>query len=418
MKNVLAIDSPLHFYEFLKERLQLQQTTLDFANSVKNAYTKTLANSPDLILIDVDENLKAVISFLEQKIKDPNAKHIPTIMMGGEEYRKQVAPLIYYGVLKYFPKPLKFDKLFRAMGKFIGTDFETDPTECILETHVADDVIFIDLARGLNRVKISMLKYRIPHLIKDCGIKHPKVMIMLSAMELTFMDTSNIVFLLDNVLADSSITNKSITIITNITFVRDLIDGRTEYKGIKVTDCLADSIEEAIGQFTGMDALDAIQSKILIPNKVAPLHNLDTRFSTDYEGLIMKSTDNGGIVNVAIVDDDPVIQKFLQLSFEKAGADTFLFSSGVAFLNSIPEHVYDIIILDLFIPDMSGFDILNNLQRRSYDTPILIYSQATNKDYVIKALTMGAKNYLVKPQKPGTIVSTAFEMLLHNKNEL
>ena len=106
------------------------------------------------------------------------------------------------------------------------------------------------------------------------------------------------------------------------------------------------------------------------------------------------------------------------MSFEKSGADTFVFSSGVSFLNSISDHIYDIIVLDIFIPDMNGFDILHNLQHRNYDAAILIYSQATNKEYVIKALTMGAKNYLVKPQKPGLVVRNAFEMLMQNTDEL
>lgn len=418
MKNVLAIDTSLHFFDFLKSQLALQQVAIDFASSEKNAYTKMASSSPDLIIIDIDENLAAVIEFLERKIKDPNAKNIPVITIGSEEYRSNVTSLIYYGVLKFFPKPAKFDKLFRSMGKLLALNFETDTTECILETHVVDDTIFIEVSRGLNRAKIAMLRFRIIRILRECSIKRPKVMLMISNMDLSFMDTSNIVFLMDNILEDFNIINKNITIITKSTFVADLMKGRKEYSNIKVTDCLPNLMDEVLGQFSGMDHQETIIEKLLIPNKEIPLRNLDTRFSTDYDGLIMKTTDNGGIVNIAIVDDDPVIQKILQVSFEQAGADTFVFASGVSFLNSIPTHKYDIIILDIFIPDMNGFDILHNLQHRNYDSPILIYSQATNKEYVIQALTLGAKNYLVKPQKPGIVVSSAFEILKRNQNEL
>ncbi|MCR5762474.1 MAG: response regulator [Treponema sp.] len=418
MKNVLAIDASLHFFDFLKNQLSLQQVTLEYADSAKNAYTKMASLDTDLIIIDVDVNFSAVIEFLKRKLNDPNAKNIPIITIGREDYRKKITPLIYYGVLKFFPKPAKFDKLFRVIGQFLGTNFEADTTNCILETHVTDETIFIEIAFGLNRAKIAMLRFKITQCIKECNIKHPKVLILLSNMELTFMDTTNIVYLFDNILEDFSISNKNITIVTDSEFVNELVKGRPEYSRIKVTNCLTSVIDEIMGQFAGMDHIETITEKLLIPNKTTAVAELDSRFSTDYDGSIMKISDNGGIVNIAIVDDDPIIQKILQVSFEKAGADTFVFSSGVSFLNSIPDHEYDIIILDIFIPDMNGFDILHNLQHRNYDASILIYSQATNKEYVIKALTMGAKNYLVKPQKPGLVVSTAFEMLIHNTNEL
>ena len=418
MKNVLAVDVSLNFFDFLKTQLSYQQITLEFADSAKNAYTKMASIDPGLVIIDIDINFNSVLEFLKRKLNDPNAKNIPIIVIGREEYRKQVTPLIYYGVLKFFPKPAKFDKLFRTIGILLGTNFEADETPCILETHVNEDTIFVEVSGGLNRAKLAMLRFRLAHSIKECAIKQPKVIILIYNMELTFMDTPNIVFLLDNILEDYNISNKNVTIITKSEFIHELIKGRPEYARIHISDCLTSIIDEIMGQFAGMDQIETITSKLLIPNKTVSVAELDPRFSTDYDGTIMKVSDNGGIVNVAIVDDDPIIQKILQVSFEKSGADTFVFNSGVSFLNSIPDHIYDIIVLDIFIPDMNGFDILHNLQHRDYDASILVYSQATNKEYVIKALTMGAKNYLVKPQKPGLVVSTAFEMLLRNTNEL
>ena len=54
---------------------------------------------------------------------------------------------------------------------------------------------------------------------------------------------------------------------------------------------------------------------------------------------------------------------------------------------------------------------LHNLQHQNFERPILVYSQATNKNFVIQALSLGAKNYLVKPQKPDVILRTVFETL-------
>ena len=66
------------------------------------------------------------------------------------------------------------------------------------------------------------------------------------------------------------------------------------------------------------------------------------------------------------------------------------------------------------MPGISGFDILTRLGSSAGDIPIIIYSQKTRRDDVIRALSLGAKQYLVKPQKPEVVVQKAIE-LLHGK---
>ena len=78
------------------------------------------------------------------------------------------------------------------------------------------------------------------------------------------------------------------------------------------------------------------------------------------------------------------------------------------------KHKYDLIVLDIFMPGISGFDTLKKLQDVSDVPPIIVYSQAVQKEAVIQALSLGAKRYLVKPQKPEIIVQKSIE-LLHGK---
>ena len=66
------------------------------------------------------------------------------------------------------------------------------------------------------------------------------------------------------------------------------------------------------------------------------------------------------------------------------------------------------------MPGISGFDILARLGNSAQAVPIIIYSQTTKREDVIRALSLGAKHYLVKPQKPEVIVQKAIE-LLHGK---
>ena len=60
---------------------------------------------------------------------------------------------------------------------------------------------------------------------------------------------------------------------------------------------------------------------------------------------------------------------------------------------------------------ISGLDTLKRLQGLSKKPPIIIYSQAVKKELVIQALSLGAKHYLVKPQKPEAIVKKVFEVI-------
>jgi DNA-binding response OmpR family regulator len=63
------------------------------------------------------------------------------------------------------------------------------------------------------------------------------------------------------------------------------------------------------------------------------------------------------------------------------------------------------------MPGLSGFDILKTLHSKQYKTPIIIYSNATSKESVVQALSLGAKSYLVKPLKPEALLQKAIEVL-------
>ena len=105
-------------------------------------------------------------------------------------------------------------------------------------------------------------------------------------------------------------------------------------------------------------------------------------------------------------------RKLLQDTFSQISAETFLFETGLSFLQAVNAKTqFDLVILDIFVPDMDGLSILSSLQRQNFRAPIIIYSQATQREYVIQSLTLGAKSYLVKPQKPSVILQKSVEVL-------
>ena len=218
---------------------------------------------------------------------------------------------------------------------------------------------------------------------------------------------------MDNVSAGKRIPNKYIKVLSLDEFVIELIKGHPEYSGMVVSQNLQYVISSLMNDDSSLDydSKDFIYDNILHsdrPADEAALGFIDDR-STGKK-------DSGTLMKVAIVDDDVVIRKLLENTFTSASGEATLFENGTAFMKAVTDGAdFDIVILDLYLPDMDGISILKNLVQRNYQTPILIYSKASSKEVVLNVLSLGAKCYLVKPQKPGTIVNKALEILHSNR---
>ena len=412
MKQVLLIGASYKFFDYLTEGLSQQQVKLEQSPNLRSAYTDLIQILPDLIIIDVGELGEDAVLFLEKKAKDPNAKSIPIIAVGDMTDRRRIAFLANFRVLKYFRKPIKYDCFFKSIGEALGQSFTADQTDCILEMHVTDNIFFIEIAGGLNRDKISMLRYRLDECKTKLKMTAPKLVLMLSGMNFCFLDMTNISLLLDTILADRIIKKTSIKILTNDTFFKDFVNGHEEYKGIEITDDINTVLNPLLEIFAISESKDPLLQRILIPNKALPENDIDLRFSSDYGGTGKSSWDEGDIMRVAIIDDDPVSQKILVGTFDRIKAKITIYSDGVTFLNDLKGKEFDVVILDIFIPNMNGLDVLRNLQRQKYASPVLVYSQATEKQYVTDAISLGAANFILKPQKPEVIIQTALSAII------
>ena len=97
-------------------------------------------------------------------------------------------------------------------------------------------------------------------------------------------------------------------------------------------------------------------------------------------------------------------------------------SHGEDALYQINQNIYDLVILDLMLPGMSGIEILENI-RRYIETPVLILTAKEELDDKVKAFKIGANDYLTKPFYMEELVARVYAILrtngkLKNKNEL
>ena len=72
---------------------------------------------------------------------------------------------------------------------------------------------------------------------------------------------------------------------------------------------------------------------------------------------------------------------------------------------------FNLVILDVVLPDNSGLNILNNLRREYNSPPVIVYSPPLQREWVVKILQSGAKTYIVKPQKANILVQKSLSLL-------
>lgn len=100
--------------------------------------------------------------------------------------------------------------------------------------------------------------------------------------------------------------------------------------------------------------------------------------------------------SVLIVEDDDAIRRFVTLSFESEGYKAISVSTVAEAFEVLQSVSFNLVVLDLGLPDGSGIEIIQNV-RREHETPILVLSARTLENDKVDALDAGADDYLTKP---------------------
>lgn len=102
-------------------------------------------------------------------------------------------------------------------------------------------------------------------------------------------------------------------------------------------------------------------------------------------------------MRVLLVEDDPAMAQSVELMLKTAGMVVDTTDLGEDGLEIGKLYDYDIIILDLMLPDMDGLEVLRRLRDARVETPVLILSGLTESEMKVKGLGSGADDYLTKP---------------------
>jgi DNA-binding response OmpR family regulator len=103
------------------------------------------------------------------------------------------------------------------------------------------------------------------------------------------------------------------------------------------------------------------------------------------------------VARVLIVDDEPDILLMLRVSLEASGYDVGLAADGDVALQRIGQEHFDLVLLDLMMPVLDGWEVLETLKTKA-DAPIIIVLSAKSaRADITKAMDLGATDYITKP---------------------
>jgi DNA-binding response OmpR family regulator len=109
-------------------------------------------------------------------------------------------------------------------------------------------------------------------------------------------------------------------------------------------------------------------------------------------------------MKVLIADDDQDLLQLVRFSLSQAGFDTVLAADGAAALRLFDESEPDLVVLDVNMPGMSGFEVCKAI-RQSSSVPILILTARSQEEDLVHALSLGADDYVAKPFSPRALVA-------------
>ena len=102
-------------------------------------------------------------------------------------------------------------------------------------------------------------------------------------------------------------------------------------------------------------------------------------------------------IKILIVDDEEEIREFLTTFLKEQGYETLAAKEGIEALEKIQKENPNLILLDLNIPNLSGFEILDKIKRKEIKIPVLIFSGIASANDRQRIMALGASGYLNKP---------------------
>lgn len=101
--------------------------------------------------------------------------------------------------------------------------------------------------------------------------------------------------------------------------------------------------------------------------------------------------------SLLLVEDDPEVASVLKKRVHRLGIHVDCAQNGLEALEMFAERPVDAVLSDIHMPKMNGLELLFELRRRQYETPVIFITGFSSSDYIQQALRLGAIDFIAKP---------------------
>ena len=105
---------------------------------------------------------------------------------------------------------------------------------------------------------------------------------------------------------------------------------------------------------------------------------------------------------VLVVDDNEMNRDMLSRRLKRQEYEVLMAEDGEKALEMVEQHPFDLVLLDIMMPKLSGYEVLERLKKddRTRNLPVIMISAVDDLDSVVRCIEMGAEDYLFKPFNP------------------
>lgn len=118
---------------------------------------------------------------------------------------------------------------------------------------------------------------------------------------------------------------------------------------------------------------------------------------------------------IGVVDDEKDILELIDINLKNLGYKTFLFENGESALKALQKENFDLMIVDLMLPDIDGFELIKLIKNKSPNLPIIILTAKGSEIDKVVGFEIGCDDYIVKPFSVRELIARVKALLRRSK---
>ena len=427
MPKVLLVEDNEDNRDMLSRRLQRRGYEMVFGVNGAEGVSKTLSEKPDLVLMDMNLPVLDGWEATRQLKENPQTQHIPVIALTADAMTGDMEKALLAGCDDYDTKPVDLPRLLEKIEKLIEKSRSQKPKtptlpqdsriQRALLSHLRHELCTpMNAIIGYSEMLLDELKsgsdsgiFNDLQKIHNCG--NQLLTLANAILDPARLEVSQLDQNLDSF--SSSLRLEMLTpLSTVIGYCEMLLEEATDElipdlerihtAAQRLLSMVNDIISLAQQQLQAIDAEQLAIGDLMLSSPTATnlMQSATTTIGSLSETHLWEQVVQGG--TLLVVDDNETNCDLLSRQLQRQGYTVTTATSGQQALNLLVAQPYDLILLDIIMPGMSGFEVLQKLKNHQElrHIPVIMISALDEIDHVVRCIEMGAEDYLSKPFKP------------------